>query len=297
MSIKISIIIIVKNDRGIADTLTNLVRQKRSAPTEVLVIDASLPEVLQDIKEAHPEARWFQFVPKILNKTSIPEQRNFGIRQAIGDVIVFIDANCLPVDGWLERLTAPILNGEESITSGSFDSIDVSNRIVSTESKSHNYLTCSGTGNLAFHKKVWETVNGFDENFLFGSDVDFTWRCVDAGYRILSVPDAKSTHDWGTLREDLRRSLKYGNARADLFKKHRHRIYGQLIKESVVIPIYTIWLLSLLITFIYPWYPLSIFLFVILFIVRNPKDNPIRKVLTTIFYTIGFYQKMFKNFI
>lgn len=293
---KISIIIIVKNDLGIANTLASLAIQEKPVPTEILVIDASNPNVLKDIKEVYPEIIWYQFTPKISTKSSIPEQRNYGVEKAMGDVIVFIDANCVPVNGWLKKLTASILSGEEDIASGSVVSINLSNRVVSTGSKTHNYLTCSGTGNLAFRKSVWQKVNGFDENFSFGSDVDFTWRCIDSGYRIRLIEDARVSHNWGTLNEDVRRSLKYGNARADLFIKHPHRIREQIIGESIVIPVYTIWMLSLFFSFVYPLYLLSIFFFVPLFMIRNPEDNPIRKMLTTFTYTLGFYQKLFKYF-
>ena len=225
---KISIIIIVKNERGIADTLAHLVAQEKPVPTEILVIDASHPDTLKDIRERYQNVKWYQFVPKIKNKSSIPEQRNYGVKKAEGDIIVFIDANCIPVGGWLTKLTAPILSGEEQITAGPFGSVNISSRIVSTKENLHEYLTCSGTGNLAFRKSVWEKVGGFDENFLYGSDVDFTWRCVDADYRIRSVPDAAVSHDWGTQAENLKRSFKYGKARADLLMKHPHRARKQL---------------------------------------------------------------------
>lgn len=294
---KISIIIIVKNERGIADTLAHLATQEKPVPTEILVIDASHPDALKDIKEAYPEVKWHQFVPKIANKSSIPEQRNYGIQQASGDIIVFIDASCIPVNGWLTKLTAPILSGEENITAGQFDSVDTSSRVVFVEGRPYQYLTSSGTANLAFRKSVWEKVGEFDENFLYGSDIDFAWRCVDAGYRICLVPNAGITHDWGTLARDLNRSLKYGEAKANLFIKHPHRICTQLLKESMVIPVYTVWFLSLSLSFVYPLYPLSIVLFVVLFMMRNPGDNPIKKTLTTLTYVIGFYQKLFKHFI
>lgn len=288
---KISVIIIVKNERGIADTLTSLVKQEKPVPTEILVIDASRPDVLKDIKETHPEAMWYQFIPKIPNKSSIPEQRNYGIRQASGDIIVFIDAGCIPVEGWLKKLSSDILSGEEDITSGPFGSADTSKRIVTIRGKAQEYLTCSGTGNLAFRKSVWEKVKGFDEDFLYGSDVDFTWRCVDAGYRIRSVSDAAVSHDWGTEIEDLNRSFKYGKARADLLIKHPNRIRKQLLGETKLLVVYTVWLLGLPLTFIYPWYPLSI----VILLVRNYRRKPIKTVLSNLIYTIGFYYEIFNR--
>lgn len=288
---KISVIIIVKNERGIADTLASLVWQEKPVPTEVLVIDASLPDTLKDIKQAHPEVVWHQFAPKVKNKSSIPEQRNYGIRQSTGDIIVFIDANCIPVAGWLTKLTASILSGGEDIASGPFGSVNISKRVVSDDSKPHTYLTCSGTGNLAFRRSVWEKVGGFDEKFLYGSDVDFTWRSVDAGYRIRSVADAGVSHDWGTPKEDIKRSFKYGKARADLLTKHPKRVANQLFGESIFIIVYTIWLLGLPLTFMFPWYPLSI----TILLVRNYRHKPFKTVVSNLIYTLGFYSELIKR--
>jgi glycosyltransferase involved in cell wall biosynthesis len=293
MTHKISIIIIVKDDRGIVNTLDAIATQEKPVATEVLVIDASKPDVLKDIKDTHPEVMWHQFVPKIANKSSIPEQRNYGIRHANGDIIVFIDANCVPVDGWLKKLTAPILSDEEDITAGQFGSVDTSSRVVTLDSHPYEYLTCSGTGNLAFRKSVWKTVGGFDEDFLYGSDIDFTWRCVDAGYRIRSVPNSGVSHDWGTTGEDLQRSFKYGKARADLLIKHPHRVRVQLMGESKFIVVYTMWLLGLPLTLVWPWYPLTI----TLLLLRNYRHKPVKVVSMNLIYTLGFYRKLLGHLI
>lgn len=290
---KISIIIIVKNDRGIANTLDAIATQEKPIATEVLVIDASHPDGLKDIREVHTEVIWHQFSPKIPNKSSIPEQRNYGIRHADGDIIVFIDANCVPVAGWLKKLTAPIINGEENITAGPFGDVNTSSRVITEESKPHEYLTCSGTGNLAFKRSVWEKVQGFDENFLYGSDIDFTWRCVDAGFKIRSVTDAGVSHDWGTMDEYFRRSFKYGKARADLLIKHPHRVRVQLMGEGKFIVVYTIWLLGLPLTFFWRWYPLTI----VVLILKNILHSPFKTVINNLTYTLGFYYELFRRFL
>ena len=288
MTEKISVIIINKNDRGIANTLAALRTQQKPVFTEILVIDASRPDILKDIREAHSEVIWHQFVPAVQNKSSIPEQRNYGIRKASGDIIVFIDANCVPVDGWLTKLTTPILSGEEEITAGPFGSVDTSKRIVSVDALPYEYLTCSGTGNLAFRRRVWEKVGGFDENFLYGSDVDFTWRCVDVGYRIRHIPEAAVSHDWGGSVEDFRRFFKYGKARADLLIKHPQRIREQMFGESAFVLVYMVWLFGLPLMIVFPWYPLTLLCIVL----KNINHKPVRTVVINMAYTVGFLKRI-----
>jgi glycosyltransferase involved in cell wall biosynthesis len=93
----ISIIIIVKDDRGIEDTLNSLKKIKKPEKTEVIVVDASKKETLLDIRKKFPNVKWIYFQSKMDNKITISEQRNIGIKKARGDIITFIDANCTPL--------------------------------------------------------------------------------------------------------------------------------------------------------------------------------------------------------
>ena len=119
MNIKISIIIIVKNDRGIAKTLKALKKIKTSYRTEIIVVDASEIGALADIRSSYPNIKWIPFKAKKGPKSSIPEQRNIGVRASKGKIVVFIDANCVPVYDWLPKLVRPIIESKESITAGS----------------------------------------------------------------------------------------------------------------------------------------------------------------------------------
>ena len=85
------------------------------------------------------------------------------------------------------------------------------------------YLDECATINLAFRRKLWEAVGGFDEAFEYGADIDFSWRLIDAGHRIRNVPEAIVTHRPGGWRRQLKRSYVYGKARARLYRKHRSR--------------------------------------------------------------------------
>lgn len=52
---------------------------------------------------------------------------------------------------------------------------------------------------LMIHRQAWQALGGFDEGFypLWFEDVDFCKRAVDAGYRILYVPEASAAHAGG----------------------------------------------------------------------------------------------------
>jgi GT2 family glycosyltransferase len=175
----------------------------------------------------------------------------------LGDVIVFTDAGCTPEADWLATLTAPLSAGEcvtAGLTLGSSGTVGLYDQHLQTRGPFPHYLTECSSINLAFSREAFDTVDGFDETFAYGSDVDFSWRLVDAGYRIMSVPDAVIRHDWGTWRRQLRRSYRYGHARARLYRKHRSRLRHVLRTDPMVV-VYPVFLLGLPLTLVFPLYP------------------------------------------
>lgn len=283
----ISVIIINKNDRGIANTLDALHQQIIAIPFEIIVIDASDISLMDDIKQKNLNVRWFVYEPGINSKkTTIPEQRNIGLCEANGDIIVFIDANCVPHSDWLDKLTRPIINGEENITAGVVRAANPETRVnLNPETFRGDYLEAAPTISLALSKKVIAKVGLFDENLLYAEDLDYTWRCRDEGYRIKFIRDAILTHEWGDFKDEIGRAFKYGDARVAIFRKHPERRYKDLFKESAAIPVYTLYVIGLPLTLFFWWYPLLI----IIPIIKNINQKPVKTVILGMAYTLGFW--------
>jgi cellulose synthase/poly-beta-1,6-N-acetylglucosamine synthase-like glycosyltransferase len=254
----ISVIIISKDEPSLDGTLTEVAEQARcfGEPCEILVVDASDGR-LEDIRTRHAaDVRWLDFQPPHGAQTSIPHQRNAGIRAAAGDIIVFTDAGCTPAAEWLKRLVAPLRAGEHvtaGVTTSRAGGIGLYD-LTPADIEAHPYLSECPTINMAFSREASDAVGGLDEGFAYGSDIDFSWRLIDAGYRIRRVPDAVVQHDWGTWTRQLRRSYRYGKARARLYRKHRRRLKTILRTDPMVVA-YPVFLLGLPLTAIFPCYP------------------------------------------
>ena len=257
----ISVVIISKNEASLDNTLTAVSSQVKALgePAEIVVVDASNHR-LDYIRLRHQgQVRWVQFDQPPGITVTIPHQRNAGVHEARGEVIVFIDAACQPEPDWLIRLVAPVLQ-DEYITVGLVLSSQGSTgqkgieRRVQEEARRSDYTKECGSANLAFRREVFEAVGGFDEKFAYGSDIDFSWRVTAAGYRIRWAPDAVIRHDWGTWRRQLRRNYVYGKARVRLYRKHRAR-FKQVLRDNLVVVAYPIFLLGLPLTLIIPFYP------------------------------------------
>jgi glycosyltransferase involved in cell wall biosynthesis len=287
---KVSIVIINKNDRGVADTLRTIAGLPCPVPCETLVVDASGGK-LDDIYRQFPAVRQIPFVSTSKKHITIPEQRNTGVRAAKGKIIVFTDANCIPDHDWLEQLLHPILNGGEAIVAGKALSkgTHTIHDIVADTNKDKKYIYECPTINLAFTKELYDRVGPFDEGLKYGSDVDFSWRVQDAGYKVRYNPQAIIRHDWGSFKQELKRSFRYGEARARLYRKHTHRI-KYLFTRDITALVYPVYLGLLPVTIIFPWYPLVI----LIPLLRNWRVHPHKVVLDHLVYAVGVWREVFR---
>lgn len=229
----VAIVVISKDEPGLADTLDGLQRLSTSLTREVVVVDASAGR-LEAIQKQHPEVTWIDFGPVPGKQVTIPEQRNAGVRATTAPVVVFIDAGCAAEPDWLDRLTEPIRLGRETVTVGRTSAPD-GDGLYDRLAPSTEYLREAPTINLAFTRQVFDAVGGFDERYEYGSDVDFTWRLRHHGARLRLVPAARITHDWGSTRRQLVRALRYGRARAQLYATHPVELPGVLRHDPILV--------------------------------------------------------------
>ena len=282
----ISLVVISRDEPQLALTLEELESEARSvrATCELVVVDAS-ENRLDHIRRAHPDVRWIDFRPPPEVRVSIPYQRNAGVRAARGEIVVFTDAACRPRPGWLRALVAPLAAQAEQVAAGAVTSPGGRQALHDTrqtELARRTYLDECPTINMAFRKTCWERVGGFDESFEYGSDIDFSWRLVEAGHRIRAVPDAVVEHDWGPLGTRLRRSFRYGRARARLYRKHRHRL-PTLWRSDPVVLAYPLFLLGLPLTARFPLYPALL----LIPAWRNRADGPLRVLADHLLFGAG----------
>ena len=253
---KVSLVIVSKDEPALADTLDAVEELTRGLLDEVVVVDASQRR-LDRVRLAHPWVTWQDYEQPNGVRVTIAHQRNIGVANSVGDVVVFTDSGCIPRADWLVRLLAPILEEDESVTCGPADS---QGRSIYSGLKwwgqtTERYVSEAPTINLAFRREVFDAVGGFDESFAAGEDIDFTWRVNDAGYRLRWVADAVVEHEWGDARRQMRRSFAYGVGWARLLRKHPRRMRTAL-RNSPVAVVYPLFLLGSPLTVKYRAYPL-----------------------------------------
>lgn len=134
-------------------------------------------------------------------------QRNRGAEAAPSDVIVYLDDDAWPTEGWLGRILRPFADPAVAAVGGPV--VDPSGRLmrgaVGVTSFGRTYpvedpstcetLALSG-GNLAVRRVALEDVGGFDENYRYHLDeTDLCMRLARAGKRLVYCEDAAIFHE------------------------------------------------------------------------------------------------------
>lgn len=146
--------------------------------------------------------------------------RNKALELSHGNLVAFLDADCIADNSWLERLSQPINEEEIGGVAGKivgFDGRDVYKDRIYSE----NYvLPCSGMGNIIFKRSVLMETGPFDETLCFGAEeADLCWRVYLKGYRIRHADDAIVHH--ATVR-NFKDFFLYGIATRLLTAKYRN---------------------------------------------------------------------------
>jgi glycosyltransferase involved in cell wall biosynthesis len=178
-------------------------------PDEIFVVDNGSAEMPQEICDA------FDGVTLLREETPGPgPARNLGVGAACGDVLAFIDADCLADPEWLaaaaremadQRIT--ILGGDVRIAYANPNNLTVIEAYESIYAyRMDHYIAregFTGTGNLVVRADVLAAVGPF-AGLSVAEDRDWGQRASAAGYKIRYVADMKVYHPARAAFSELR---------------------------------------------------------------------------------------------
>jgi len=166
--------------KTIGACLNSILQQRPEFRYEVIVVDCSADATPALIKEKFP------FVKLIhLNRQTYPGAgRNIGAKEAQGEVLAFIDSDCVAAENWLERALEAVRSGHLIVGGG------VRNANPGWISWADYFLTFNEfmptmpqrevrfmpTCNFIITKKIFEKIGGFDATLFAGEDTLFCYN-------------------------------------------------------------------------------------------------------------------------
>lgn len=215
----LSVVITVRNEeRNIGPLLESLVIQE--PPFEVIVVDAfSLDGTRMVVRQFSQN---YDFIHLLVRGGTRGRSRNYGVAASKGEAAVFIDGDCIASPFWLKHLRARLKDNAD-IVAGSC--IQIGYRpFEDLERVELHYRGSDVTfpsANLAYRRRAFEAVGGFDERFVTAEDIDLNLRSVEAGFAIHHEPRAVVYHRTrGSYYDFFRQAFWNGVGRKQLTLKH-----------------------------------------------------------------------------
>lgn len=219
-----SVVVTVRNEaRHIADLLDSLVVQE--PPLEVIVIDAESTDPTRDIVKDY--SKRYPFIRLLENGGTRGAARNMGVREAEGDIVAFIDGDCIANPFWLRQMRHSLRDADvaagKTIQIGYY-AFEALHRV---ELDRRGYDVTYPSCNLGYWKNVFEKVDGFDDWFITAEDIDLNLRAVDAGASLAANDEAIVYHRArDTVTKFLQQAYWNGYGRKQLTVKHGS-LWGQ----------------------------------------------------------------------
>jgi glycosyltransferase involved in cell wall biosynthesis len=222
-SLRISVVIIAKDaQESIRYTLDSLRGQSRK-PDEILVVVASMDD--KTVLTANEYGVSIELDPNDTRGSA----RAVGVRKTTGDIVAFIDAECIAHPEWLKVLETVYLDKKEVLVQGGpiHRTLNLKNAPMTKSLPPCYpliYVNFVPTANLSFRRSVVDIAGNFNERLHEGEDLEFCIRVSEHKIPIVLNPAAIVLHLDKTTGSLVKRYANYGRSRAKVFFIHKRSV-------------------------------------------------------------------------
>lgn len=181
---------------------------------EVLVVDNGSTDGSLEYLRAHPSS---QVSVLQLPTASVGGLRNAGAEAAEGDVLCFVDSDCVLGEGYFGAVVETFHETQAAATGSKYARRDPATWIERVWEDLHarstdGYVEYVNAGNFAVRRDAFEAVGGFREDLASGEDAELGQRLNHAGFRIFECHAVRAVHlgDPKTVVAFVRRHTWHG---------------------------------------------------------------------------------------
>ncbi len=257
---KITVIIPAYNEEStIVPCLQSLVSQTHRE-YQVFVIDDQSKDKTRDLILEFVQKDPERFKLYEFGKVGPARARNLCAPEAPGEILAFMDADCIATPEWLEQIDRCFTQHPEIASAGGphllrpnatdFEKkVDRYFRQVSPlidfykmENAPEGYTNHNPLCNVAYRKNIFLQLRGFREDLFPGEDIELDLRVRQAGHKIYFSPHARVYHRRPLSEAEFAHMMfKYGRAQGQMLRSRGPERLGQCLAVALIL----IWILSL----------------------------------------------------
>jgi glycosyltransferase involved in cell wall biosynthesis len=229
--------------------LDSLMAQEHAGSYEVIVVDDGSVDRTGELV-----AR-YERVKLVRQPNAGPAAaRNTGAREAAGDIVLFLDSDCVAEKNWLTEMIKHLRNGTDVVgVKGRYKTKQraLIARFVQLEyedkylyMQQHEYIDFVDTYSAGFRRDVFLKMGGYDTDFpvACAEDIEFSYRLSSLGYKMLFNPEAVVYHlHPDNLTLYLKKKYKFAYWRVLAVRKNPQKLLKdthtpQLMKVQLLFP-------------------------------------------------------------
>ena len=275
----ISFIIIGKNEgwrlEKCLQSIVSIVKQDKIVDYEIIYVDSRSTDNSIELAKQYGAKAFL-----ITGECNAAIARNIGAKEAIGDILFFIDGDMELFSGFLPkvltqdgRLEYPFISGifNDIIHDMDWNYLHTSRRHKLQEGDADSVETTTG-GLFLIEHSLWDKVGGMDTRFKRSQDYDLGLRLSQMGYPLHRKAILLANHYMRqyTIRNDYVGNVKYT---ALLLRKHWNNIdYLKIFLKQQYTTV--LLLISTILLFVSSW---SLFLYVGAILYKNLKQKNMKR--------------------
>jgi cellulose synthase/poly-beta-1,6-N-acetylglucosamine synthase-like glycosyltransferase len=129
----------------------------------------------------------------------ISELRNWGASFAQGEVLAFLDADCVPAASWITTCVSRLQATNDAVVGAHYRIPQPSSWIAKawyggSESEKVGAVSYIPAGDLIVSRAAFQAVGGFDESIHTNEDAEFCHRARARGLSVMAFPDLAVEH-------------------------------------------------------------------------------------------------------
>ncbi len=198
---------------------------------ELIVVDDASPEPI-DLSAYSAQVR----VLRMETNSGPGAARNRAVSEARGEIIAFLDDDCLAKEDWLQQLVPSFQASDLGAVGGAVASADLKTPLGKYEAsnsplfmgkeqrriREDGALTYLPTCNLLVRRSTLLRVGGFNPRLRVGEDVDLCWRILQQRESIYYLPRGLVYHHHRSkVTSFMQRRYHYGQSEAKLYREHQ----------------------------------------------------------------------------